>query len=268
MLRKLIQACAAILVCSILTTSVAGATGLPINSVVIGPDGSHWYEASQADKVEGEFLKEFYDSILNQKPSTSQVEITAQAWPGQYQLHSYPMAHSPTQIFWGDQRTGIWLNIAGLALSIGGVYVKSVYLVVASVAASLAQTVNEVSNSQTTARVGHSYRYLVKEGRVFTVSGWMTYYTSISRQWFSHDYAIYIDTNNFTRQNAVDNFGDGPFNTNWAPNYSNNNHIELQALNRWYYNLSPGMEDWNGVRPDPDPQRSIPEAIEGVSSRS
>lgn len=172
---------------------------------------------------------------------------------GQYRLVPYTASDNPPSIYWDDQKIGNFLSISGYLLFIVGFWWKSVGFVILSVAQTLGQVYDDINqNANATARVGHSYRYLVKEGQIYTTYGWQCYYVSTSREWYAHGYGIYADKNNITRQNAAD-FGYAG-RTDYAPNYNNNGEISYQAQYRWYYNLSPGREDWLGVYPDPPQQ--------------
>ena len=141
---------------------------------------------------------------------------------------------------WGmikqDEQRGVFNFIKDLALIVFGELLSTVGSVLFSVAQAVGANikVDQICTAQTYV----SYRYVGKEGKVWTENlMWATWFETRSREVYKHFWGTYVCTNNFQRQATVDYL---PPAYSWirfneSASYNNNSLIASTAYNNWFF---------------------------------
>jgi|GEM_PF-1792125 len=148
-----------------------------------------------------------------------------------------PYAYGNGTIIIEDDESGTFNVIKDIAMTVAGIFVDRVGGVVLDIAEMLGEAVAPEKYAR--AKTMKSYRYIGKEGRVYTGSSWGVYWDTRSREIYKHYFASFSDPEGYTHTDTKDYTrpnGYGPVTTNWSEHYFDDDYIEQTAYNNWKYN--------------------------------
>lgn len=135
-----------------------------------------------------------------------------------------------------DQRSGIYSLIKDVSLIVVGLKLTTVQNIIMSVVQAVGASIS--IDRLVTAQTFISYRYVGKEGQVWTESlVWQTWFDTRSREVYKHYWGTYVCHNNFQRQATVDFL---PPLHSWirfdaSPSYHNDSLIAHRAFDNWFH---------------------------------